>query len=155
MLKISRNAPCPCGSGKKYKKCCLEQDQKAASERQKAREKEMREQHDEFIQYAEALEDLTNRANDLIRAGEWDKAKEACEQLKEQFPEEIDGDHRFYEYYKARGDLIKAKAYAEATLAFIERNEGFDPEFPSELKQDIAAFEERIRAIAGRSWPRP
>jgi uncharacterized protein YecA (UPF0149 family) len=21
--KISRNAPCPCGSGKKYKHCCL------------------------------------------------------------------------------------------------------------------------------------
>jgi hypothetical protein len=23
MSKISRNAPCPCGSGKKYKKCCF------------------------------------------------------------------------------------------------------------------------------------
>ena len=22
--KIDRNAPCPCGSGKKYKKCCAE-----------------------------------------------------------------------------------------------------------------------------------
>ena len=22
MAKIGRNAPCPCGSGKKYKKCC-------------------------------------------------------------------------------------------------------------------------------------
>ena len=22
-LGVSRNAPCPCGSGKKYKKCCL------------------------------------------------------------------------------------------------------------------------------------
>lgn len=22
--KIGRNAPCPCGSGKKYKRCCLE-----------------------------------------------------------------------------------------------------------------------------------
>lgn len=22
--KIGRNAPCPCGSGKKYKKCCME-----------------------------------------------------------------------------------------------------------------------------------
>ena len=22
-MKIGRNAPCPCGSGKKYKKCCL------------------------------------------------------------------------------------------------------------------------------------
>ncbi|PYT73444.1 MAG: hypothetical protein DMG41_28675 [Acidobacteria bacterium] len=23
--KIGRNDPCPCGSGKKYKRCCLEQ----------------------------------------------------------------------------------------------------------------------------------
>ncbi|MGL5288187.1 MAG: SEC-C metal-binding domain-containing protein [Aeromonas sp.] len=22
-IKISRNEPCPCGSGKKYKQCCL------------------------------------------------------------------------------------------------------------------------------------
>jgi len=27
MMKIGRNAPCPCGSGKKYKKCCLNNDQ--------------------------------------------------------------------------------------------------------------------------------
>ncbi|MBD3378037.1 hypothetical protein GF406_23610 [candidate division KSB1 bacterium] len=27
MTKHSRNAPCPCGSGKKYKKCCLSNDQ--------------------------------------------------------------------------------------------------------------------------------
>ncbi|MDH7517411.1 MAG: SEC-C metal-binding domain-containing protein [Candidatus Thermoplasmatota archaeon] len=26
--KIGRNDPCPCGSGKKYKKCCLEKDRK-------------------------------------------------------------------------------------------------------------------------------
>jgi hypothetical protein len=26
MAKISRNDPCPCGSGKKYKKCCLGKD---------------------------------------------------------------------------------------------------------------------------------
>jgi len=24
--KIGRNDPCPCGSGKKYKKCCLNND---------------------------------------------------------------------------------------------------------------------------------
>lgn len=23
VVKIGRNEPCPCGSGKKYKKCCL------------------------------------------------------------------------------------------------------------------------------------
>ncbi len=27
MQKIGRNEPCPCGSGKKYKKCCLEKEQ--------------------------------------------------------------------------------------------------------------------------------
>jgi len=27
MAKIGRNDPCPCGSGKKYKKCCWEKDQ--------------------------------------------------------------------------------------------------------------------------------
>src|ERR1039457_5988341 len=26
-MKAGRNDPCPCGSGKKYKKCCLPKDQ--------------------------------------------------------------------------------------------------------------------------------
>jgi uncharacterized protein YecA (UPF0149 family) len=25
--KVGRNDPCPCGSGKKYKHCCLKKDQ--------------------------------------------------------------------------------------------------------------------------------
>lgn len=31
-LKTGRNEPCPCGSGKKYKKCHLEADEKAESQ---------------------------------------------------------------------------------------------------------------------------
>ena len=31
MLKAKRNDPCPCGSGKKYKKCCLRQDRVSTS----------------------------------------------------------------------------------------------------------------------------
>ena len=30
--KIGRNEPCPCGSGKKYKKCCLKNNKPAAVE---------------------------------------------------------------------------------------------------------------------------
>ncbi|MFZ1404770.1 MAG: SEC-C metal-binding domain-containing protein, partial [Anaerolineae bacterium] len=26
---VGRNDPCPCGSGKKYKKCCLKKDEEA------------------------------------------------------------------------------------------------------------------------------
>src|SRR5258708_19711611 len=29
MAKVGRNDPCPCGSGKKYKRCCLEKDETA------------------------------------------------------------------------------------------------------------------------------
>ena len=25
-IKVGRNEPCPCGSGKKYKKCCLNKE---------------------------------------------------------------------------------------------------------------------------------
>jgi len=32
MAKIGRNAPCPCGSGKKYKHCCLKKSQEAERE---------------------------------------------------------------------------------------------------------------------------
>jgi hypothetical protein len=32
-MKTGRNDPCPCGSGKKYKKCCLQKDQEANARR--------------------------------------------------------------------------------------------------------------------------
>ncbi|MBE0511389.1 MAG: SEC-C domain-containing protein, partial [Gammaproteobacteria bacterium] len=28
-MKTGRNDPCPCGSGKKYKQCCLQADQQS------------------------------------------------------------------------------------------------------------------------------
>src|SRR4051794_25588455 len=34
-MKIGRNAPCPCGSGKKYKRCCLDKDQRVERQRHK------------------------------------------------------------------------------------------------------------------------
>jgi hypothetical protein len=33
MSKINRNDPCPCGSGKKYKQCCINKDQKPRRQR--------------------------------------------------------------------------------------------------------------------------
>ena len=35
-MKIARNAKCPCGSGKKYKQCCLQKDLEKAREAQQA-----------------------------------------------------------------------------------------------------------------------
>src|ERR1700680_4977433 len=30
--KVGRNSPCPCGSGKKYKRCCIEKDERERRE---------------------------------------------------------------------------------------------------------------------------
>ena len=49
-MKIGRNEPCPCGSGKKYKKCCLRIDeQKAAEERQQNAEQQEIIDTDEYV----------------------------------------------------------------------------------------------------------
>ncbi len=34
-MKIGRNAPCPCGSGKKYKNCCLAKSRSSVTVQQK------------------------------------------------------------------------------------------------------------------------
>ncbi len=145
-MNVSRNDPCPCGSGKKYKKCCLMQDEKVAFEARQQRQAAEAAEEAAFMEHATQLDELTNRANDSIGSGEWTEAEACCRELLERFPGEIDGHHRFYEYYKARGDLIRAKTHAEATLAMIESQDGFDPDFPAQLKEDIAAFDEGIRA---------
>jgi hypothetical protein len=36
-MKTGRNDPCPCGSGKKYKKCCLAKDHEETAKREAAR----------------------------------------------------------------------------------------------------------------------
>jgi hypothetical protein len=38
--RIGRNDPCPCGSGRKYKLCCLEKDEATERERRAKEESE-------------------------------------------------------------------------------------------------------------------
>ena len=44
-VDIGRNDPCPCGSGKKYKKCCLDKDNrwKTPEEREAIKQEKIRE----------------------------------------------------------------------------------------------------------------
>lgn len=153
-MAISRNAPCPCGSGKKYKKCCLMQDETAA-EAQRRIDKETAQSRkaeaDEFALYCEALETLTNHTNDCIRAGKWDEAHEGCKRLEKEFPDEIDAEHRFFEYYEARGDLTQAKAYILAALKRIEGNpEKYDSEMNEWLTQKLANIDAALKAQPSR-----
>jgi len=150
-MNLSRNQPCHCGSGRKYKNCCLWKDKKAAAQAGRqdtvAQEKELLDEtvrQATFIQYARDLDALSNHANELIRAQRWPEAEAACRELLDRFPDEIDGQWRYYECFKAKGDFRSAMPHARATLEMAEEDGGFDPAFPVKLKKDIARFEQSI-----------
>jgi tetratricopeptide (TPR) repeat protein len=120
MAKIGRNAPCPCGSGKKYKKCCLPLHTVSSL------------QQDSSTGYSIAgLDDLDNLSNsvvDLIKESRLDEAEKVCRELLSRYPDQIDGIDRSAEVYEARGNNKKAAQYYRKAAAFAKSNPGFDQE---------------------------
>ena len=120
MEKIGRNAPCPCGSGKKYKKCCLSLHPMSSP------------QQDTGTDYLTAdLDDLDNLSNsvvDLIKERRLDEAEKVSRELLSRYPDQIDGIDRLAEVYEARGNNKKAAQYYRKAAAFAKSNSGFDQE---------------------------
>jgi tetratricopeptide (TPR) repeat protein len=143
MANTGRNEPCPCGSGKKYKRCCLEEDKAAELEALAARVKpalglpEMPKDMRETIAaaFADDEEDeltaASNAAVDLVHAGKLDEAEKAARDLLERFPEVHDGYDRLGMVYEARGDKQQAAYYYRKVIEFIRSHpEAYeDPEF--------------------------
>ena len=130
MEKPGRNQPCPCGSGKKYKHCCLDKDEAAASARARDHEVRPKTKLPTLADWAAGDDGLTEKSNavvDLIDAGKLDEAEKAARDLQAEFPDVIDGIERLATVYEARGDTEQAAAHYRETLAFIRDNpDGFD-----------------------------
>lgn len=86
MKKTGRNDPCPCGSGRKFKKCCFGQNHNKES----------------FI-YTD-LDEFSNKVVMLIKQGRLDEAEKVCHELERAYPDQIDGIHRLAQVHEARGD---------------------------------------------------
>lgn len=108
MKKTGRNDPCPCGSGRKFKKCCFGQNQ-----------------NKESLIYTD-LDELSNKVVMLIKQGRLDEAEEVCQELERAYPDQIDGVHRLAQVHEARGDRKKAADYYRKAAEFAKTAEGFD-----------------------------
>lgn len=127
MAQVGRNQPCPCGSGKKYKRCCLARDEARASETRRALTAAVWDEDDD-------LDTASNAVVDLIRAGRLDEAEAAARDLLIRYPEVVDGLERLGMVFEARGDRRGAADYYRQAVAFIlEHPEGFDGEIPTSL----------------------
>jgi tetratricopeptide (TPR) repeat protein len=119
MSKISRNAPCPCGSGKKYKKCCLPlQDGKGQPSIPKK----------QFIAAYTDLDKLSNSVVDLIEENKLDEAEAVSRRLLADYSDQIDGLNRLAQVYEARGEKRKAADYYRKAADFANSMPGFDQE---------------------------
>jgi uncharacterized protein YecA (UPF0149 family) len=117
MKTPGRNKPCPCGSGKKYKKCCINAPQPTTA--------------GGTLVYTD-LDELSNQVPRLLKQGKFNQAEAVCQQLMEQYPEQIDSLHRYAEVYEEKGEVRKAAEYYRKAAEFAERGDGFG-ESPGEF----------------------
>jgi hypothetical protein len=137
MTKVGRNQPCPCGSGKKYKQCCLNADEAA---RLAARPPPAALQPAgtvNFGSYTEVarLDHLSNGTLDLINAGRLDEAERMCQQLLVEFPHVFDGHMRLGQLHRRRGDHRKAAEHLRLAAA-IARSPDYDVELANDLEAE-------------------
>jgi tetratricopeptide (TPR) repeat protein len=143
MAKIGRNEPCPCGSGKKYKQCCLQKDEAAALAAAPPPRPPLTKlfgtdaeivarlaQYDAEADAEAELAEASNAASKLVRDGKLDEAEQAARELLVRFPDVHDGWDRLGMVYEARGDHRQAADCYRKVIDFIRTHpEQYDPEF--------------------------
>jgi len=133
--KTGRNQPCPCGSGKKFKQCCLRKEEEAEHQAMAALNQARQEgrggSYSDLVKtvdqlaadYEEdvALAEASNAAVDLVHAGKLGEAEQAARDLLVRFPDVHDGYDRLGMVYEARGDNKQAAHYYRQALEFIRQ----------------------------------
>ena len=157
--KTGRNDPCPCGSGKKYKQCCLRKEEEAEREAMAALSQAREKKKGSGGSYADlvrtvdmlaahyeddvALTEASNAAVDLVHAGKLDQAEQAARDLLVRFPDVHDGYDRLGMVYEARGDNKQAAHCYRQALEFIRQhpNQYDDGELEAVFQRLIAKLD--------------
>ena len=143
MAKPGRNDPCHCGSGNKYKKCCLAKDEAAERDslvEAKARRDDSAVAHplpsdklmaevaaylrraEEEDAYEDELDAASNAVVQLVGAGKLDEAEAAARDLLVRFPDVHDGWDRLGMVHEARGDSRQAADCYRKVIDFIRQH---------------------------------
>lgn len=165
--KIGRNDPCRCGSGKKYKRCCLPADDAPAVERARnaavqdaAFARQSKEIHArlrrrglrigegplqtviaELENEMHELDRLSILASDLLAAARFDEVTEICDRLERDHPEEVEGIELRARLHEARGDAATAAQLYRRALDFTLARDYFDDEVRAGYREQIARLD--------------
>jgi tetratricopeptide (TPR) repeat protein len=136
MEKVGRNDACPCGSGKKFKRCCLEQVEKDERIERRTVERDRLVAEGERVERelatakrAEAAADEIGRRSgavlELIEAGRVDEAEAAARQFVAEVPDSTAAIERLGRVYEAKGQQQAASdEYRRAVAMMDARGDG-------------------------------
>jgi hypothetical protein len=145
MAKIGRNNPCPCGSGRKYKQCCLPGRIGEVIEAPEIR-RIVAHHPDGSISVETDLDELSNSVLPLVRSGKLDEAEQTCRRLLAEFPDVTDGHERLAVVYETRGDPRMAAHHYRAAIAMIDASQPGD--YDPEIRAEYLAAATRLEAAA-------
>ena len=155
MAKPGRNDRCPCGSGKKYKACCLARDEAAERDRlaveqagrearAEARRLEQRKARDAIVaSFADDdLEETVDAALRFIHEGKLEELETAARHLIDRYPDIPDGWEFLGHVHAKRGENREAVACYRHVLEIINRTpDHFDPEYTQRFEDQIAELD--------------
>ena len=84
MKQVGRNDPCPCGSGKKFKKCCLT----AYQEARQTLPPDALQEAEEHTRRKEKIQKEVQRGFDLLFSREYEQARRLAERTLESYPDD-------------------------------------------------------------------
>src|ERR1039457_2990444 len=134
MSKVGRNDACPCGSGKKFKRCCIERVEAEARIAQlESQRQQLTVKHDRLtVALKEArsgaaepsrfdeFDQLSERVLGLIEDGQLDEAEAMARQLEGGFTDHTIGIERLGEVYEARGMAPEAAQHYRRAVAMMD-----------------------------------
>lgn len=131
MANFGRNDPCPCGTGKKYKKCCWLLAEASllghtAVANAPAATDDPAHLCDSCVE--EKINRLADRAFDLFLADRHDAAEVLCHQLMREFPDEVEGIDILAMVCEARGERGRALDLLRQAIDIADSYPDFDPE---------------------------
>jgi len=128
MAKIGRNAPYPCGSGKKYKKCCLPAEQAKAADTANEKQRQLEAARASRPKGPPMPKDFFIEDDERF-------VEETCKLLKERYPGMIGCPDRRALLCEARGEHEQAITYSERCIEIVAKHpEDYDP--PALTKMD-------------------
>ena len=147
MSKPGRNDPCPCGSGKKFKKCCLERYEEPASDAQETTPPS-RPAPPEPVAFLDDIDRISNQAVDLIEEGRLDEAEQVGQRLLAEYPDLPDGFMRTAAVCEARGQLREAaKNYRKAADIQIQNDPEYGHELAGSLREQADGLDARAACL--------